>query len=131
MTPTDAPLNQLLGIHVTAAGDGRATVVLEVDERHTNRAGIVHGGVISALCDTAMGAATTTTLAAGDTYATAQLQLQLLRSSRPDDRLECAATVLHRGSRVAAVEADVHDAATGQLVAKATSTCIIGSLDRR
>lgn len=122
-----APLNQLLGLQVVDVGDGHAVVVIDAEEQHTNRAHVVHGGVISALCDTAMGAATATTLEEDETYATAQLHVQLIRSASAGSRLECTADVLRRGRRVVAVEAVVHDTADSELVAKATSTCIIGA----
>ena len=37
------------------AGDGQATVTLELAERHLNRSRIAHGGTIMALFDAAMG----------------------------------------------------------------------------
>lgn len=116
---------------VISVADGHAVVVVDTDERHTNRAHVVHGGVISALCDTAMGAATSTTLDDGETYTTAQLHVQLIRATSPGSRLECTADMLRRGRRIAAVEAVVHDTATTKIVTKATSTCIIGTASPR
>lgn len=124
-------MNRLLGLDVVDVGNRHAVVTVDAGEQHTNRAhAAVEGSSISALCDTAMGAATATTLTNGETYATAQLHVQLIRAVSPGSRLECTADVLRRGRRVATVEAVVHDTATTEIVAEATSTCILGSSTR-
>jgi acyl-CoA thioesterase len=41
------------GMRVESLGDGRAVVVLEIEDLHRNGIGIVHGGVIFALADVA------------------------------------------------------------------------------
>ena len=41
------------GMKLESAGEGCAVVSLEIDERHLNGIGIVHGGVIFALADVA------------------------------------------------------------------------------
>ncbi len=50
----DSGFQRNMGYHVEA-GDGEATVTLELAERHLNRAGIAHGGTVMALFDAAMG----------------------------------------------------------------------------
>ena len=53
------PFARLIGYQVTDWNQNRATVALEVDERHMNRSGVLHGGVIAILIDTACGHAGT------------------------------------------------------------------------
>ncbi len=48
-----APFHDLLGITVEAWRDGFASLSLEVERRHFNRSGILHGGVLLALVDQA------------------------------------------------------------------------------
>ncbi|WP_447528929.1 PaaI family thioesterase [Vreelandella sp. TE19] len=46
--------NDLLGICVTEWSDARAVVELTLAEKHVNRSGNVHGGVLSSLLDNAL-----------------------------------------------------------------------------
>lgn len=48
-----------MGMTVTEVSDGYARVEMDIDERHGNPIGSVHGGVIFALADTAGGVAAT------------------------------------------------------------------------
>jgi len=48
-------LQRLLGYRLVAWDRTRATMVLHVDERHLNRAGLVHGGVLTTLLDSVSG----------------------------------------------------------------------------
>lgn len=45
----------MVGYHLVEWEEGRARVVLDVDDRHLNRSGIMHGGVLSTLIDVACG----------------------------------------------------------------------------
>lgn len=49
------PFYQLLGIHLQKVGPGCAEVGVTVAEEHSNPIGLVHGGLIMALADAAMG----------------------------------------------------------------------------
>ncbi len=48
-----APFHDLLGITLDEWRDGFARLALEVDTRHHNRSGVLHGGVLLALIDQA------------------------------------------------------------------------------
>ncbi|WP_084151324.1 PaaI family thioesterase [Azohydromonas australica] len=52
--PADSPFSLDLGIKVLEWAEGRALIALDVDERHTNRRGVAHGGVIATLADMAL-----------------------------------------------------------------------------
>ncbi|SHE81655.1 uncharacterized domain 1-containing protein [Modicisalibacter ilicicola DSM 19980] len=45
---------RLLGMHVGEWSEDRAVVELSIGEQHLNRSGIVHGGVLTSLLDTAL-----------------------------------------------------------------------------
>ncbi|NSW83882.1 MAG: PaaI family thioesterase [Syntrophothermus sp.] len=49
------PYYRLVGIKTRALAPGSAELVVEIDERHTNPLGRVHGGLIASLADAAMG----------------------------------------------------------------------------
>ena len=46
---------QLLDYHLTEWAEDRAVLELTIEPRHCNRAGLVHGGVLATLIDTACG----------------------------------------------------------------------------
>jgi acyl-coenzyme A thioesterase PaaI-like protein len=90
---------------VEKSAPGTTVWQMRVDERFLNPAGIVQGGFISAMLDSAMG-------------------VSFLRSVRAGDRLTCTATVLKPGSVVSFVAARVVDD-EGRLVATASSIYLI------
>jgi uncharacterized protein (TIGR00369 family) len=46
-----APFHDLLGLHLVEWRDGFARMICDPGPRHTNRSGIVHGGVLLAMID--------------------------------------------------------------------------------
>ena len=108
----------LVGASDPEADDGRATLEVEVDERHLNPAGTVHGGLLATLVDTTMGAAVRS--AVGDeTPATSQLTVTYLHPGRPG-RLVVTAVVRKRGQNLTVCEADVEQDGTSLVHALAT-----------
>jgi uncharacterized protein (TIGR00369 family) len=109
----------LLGYRITEWTEGRAAVVLQVAARHLNRSGILHGGVLSTLVDTACGYS--------GCYCphpdrarramTLQLSTQFLAAVRRDAVLTATATVTGGGKSVFFADCRVHDAA-GTLVGR-------------
>ena len=95
---------------------------MEVDERHHNPMGTLHGGVYCDLADAAMGYAYAATLAEGETFTTVELKINFLRAVR-QGKLTAEAKVVKAGSALGYVECDVTDQA-GKLVARAASTCM-------
>ena len=63
----------LLGAHLERVAPGEVDVSLQVETRHLNLAGTLHGGLIATLADTATGLALRTTLDAGTTSLTSSL----------------------------------------------------------
>jgi uncharacterized protein (TIGR00369 family) len=72
-----------------ADGDRRALlwIAFEVEARHTNAYGFVHGGMMLTLADMAMGASVTNALG-GRQIASMQLQSQFLKGPRTGDIVE-------------------------------------------
>ncbi len=101
---------------------GRTVWVMGADERFANPAGILQGGFVAALCDSAMGASAVTFAGARKvSVANAELKVSFLAPVAVDDTLTCEAVVVSGGSRTAFVEASV-TGADGTLVARASST---------
>lgn len=119
----DAPVAKLLGMHLASAGPGLATFVMDVDDRHHNVMGSVHGGVLSDLADIAMGYAVISTLAKDETFTTIELKINYLRPAFKE-KLRCMARVDSRGKTIVYAVADVMSE-EGKVVAKAVSTSLI------
>ncbi len=103
---------------------GRTVWQMLADERFANPIGIVQGGFLSAMADSAMGsAAITFARASGRSVVAANVEMKtsFLAAARVGSRLECTATVVAGGDRVAFAEAEIVDH-EGRVVARATST---------
>jgi uncharacterized protein (TIGR00369 family) len=119
------PVMRLLNMGLGELDEGRIAFTLEPAEYHYNPIGSVHGGVISTICDSAMGCAIHSTLPAGVGYTTLELKVNFLRAVTVETGpLRCAGTVIHVGRQVATAEAHLTDAA-GRLYAHATTTCML------
>ncbi|GAB2861555.1 PaaI family thioesterase [Nocardioides pacificus] len=120
MTDTDSDHGflALIGAAPPETGEGRATLEVDVDERHLNPAGTVHGGLLATLVDTTMGAAVRSAVD-GETPATSQLSITYLRPGRPG-RLRVTATVRKRGEHLTVCEADVEQEGRSLVDALAT-----------
>jgi uncharacterized protein (TIGR00369 family) len=116
------PVSRLLGFVIKAIEPGHAVFEMEVDERHHNPMGTLHGGIYCDLADAAMGYAYAATLTEGESFTTVELKINFLRAVRKGS-LTAEATVVKAGGTLGYVECEVKDHA-GKLVAKAASTCM-------
>jgi uncharacterized protein (TIGR00369 family) len=95
----------LLGFEIDREATEGPAVCVNVADAHKNSNGVVHGSVIHALLDSAMG--WECFRAAGrQPVATAEISVRFLRPVF-DGRLEARARVLHGGKRLLFVEGDV------------------------
>lgn len=90
---------------------------------HAPSGPIVHGGMVATLLDTAMGGACWTVCGDDESFLTADLRVEFLRSARPGT-LRAEGRVVRRNRRVAFCSADLYDDAGG-LLASARCTQII------
>ncbi len=124
MTDSDSGFLALIDASTPDAGDGTARLVVEVDERHLNPAGAVHGGMLATLVDTTMGAAVRSAVDE-EAPATSQLTVTYLRPGKPG-RLVVTARVSKRGDSLTMCEADVEQ--DGQPLVHALATfALVGS----
>ncbi|WP_206679991.1 hotdog fold thioesterase [Aeromicrobium phoceense] len=105
MTDTNHGFLTTIGAHSPEAADGQATLTMDVDNRHLNAAGTVHGGLLATLVDTTMGAAILS-LVEDETPATSQLTVTYLRPGKPG-RLTVTSKVRKRGDRLTICESEV------------------------
>lgn len=114
---------RMLGLQMVERGGGRCTMAIDIErERHFSPQGAAHGGVAYSLADSAMGGALTSMLP--DDRWCATLEMKFNYHVRVDEgRLTCEAVVLHRGKRIANVEAKLYQ--HGRLVSSANGNFAI------
>lgn len=122
-----APISQLIGLEVQPGEPGEAEVFLNVDQKMHNPMGFVHGGVIALLADAATGIAFGRTLEDQQSFATVEMKTTFIRPVK-ESRLRAQARLVQRGLRIGFVECEIHNT-RGKLVATASCTCTINSLD--
>lgn len=96
----------VMGVRDQKVEDGRARLELDATEKHLNRAGTVHGGVLATLVDMAMGHALRSRSGENDVPATSQLTVTYLRPGKPGT-LVVNAEVRKQGENLSVCEADV------------------------
>lgn len=119
---TEPPIAKLIGFQVTQAGEGKAVVDFEAEERHANPMGTLHGGILCDIADAAMGVAFWTTLQPGETFTTLELKINFLKPVWAG-KLQAIGKVVKAGRTISLVECDILDAEQ-KLVARASSTCM-------
>ena len=119
---------RLFGFELEAAEAGRAVLRMRVRPRHKQVHGVVHGGILAALADTAGGLASYMVVPRGTRIATVEMKINFLEAV---DRgtVIAEARVIRRGRSFIVVDCDVHDG-PGRLVAKALMTFGMGAFER-
>lgn len=107
-------------MEIERTATGVAVTRLSARAEHLNPHGTVHGAVMFALVDTAMGAATMSVLDGDDLCASIDVQLRFLRPVVGGD-LVATAEVVHAGKRVVHLESRVRDG-QDRVVALATGS---------
>jgi len=104
---------------------GQTVWTMKVDERFLNPAGIVQGGFIAAMLDSAMGASAVTGAGKKNiSVANTEMKVSFMRPAKLGSTLTCTAQVLKPGSVISFLEAKVTDEA-GLMIATASSSYLI------
>jgi uncharacterized protein (TIGR00369 family) len=107
------------GMEVVDAVPGAVTVAMRVEERHVNLQGLVHGGMLAILADTACGLSIRSAMEPGRLHVTSDLDIHFLAPAKPG-RLVGRGKAITVGRSLAFAEASIEDGA-GRLLAKAQS----------
>jgi uncharacterized protein (TIGR00369 family) len=102
------PVAELIGFELVEAGNGKCTMRLEAQERHTNPMGTLHGGILCDIADGAMGMAFFSTLEEGETFTTLELKINYLRPFWTGTLL-AHGSVISRGKTVGLTECRIVD----------------------
>jgi uncharacterized protein (TIGR00369 family) len=119
------PIISLLGAELVSVGEGEALFRIIPDETAYNPIGLVHGGLLCTMLDSAAGCAVQTLLPAGVGYSSIEIKVSFLKALRAGDgALEIRGRALRVGRRVAFAEAHAHNA-SGELVGHATTSLAV------
>ena len=102
------PIDQLTGIRLVGAEQGRVAFTLPASAWLRNEWGTVYGGALTLLAKSAAAAAVQTTAAQGTGFSALDVKVNYLRAVPADGReLQATGTILHRGKRLAIATAEV------------------------
>jgi uncharacterized protein (TIGR00369 family) len=118
-----APIAQLLGLRPLEFSLGQSKFEFAPSRQHANPMGTLHGGVLCDLADLAMGTAMVSTLEAEESFTTLDMTAKFLKPVW-EEQLTAVAHVTKRTRMMGFIECEVKDA-TGSLVAKVFSTCLV------
>jgi uncharacterized protein (TIGR00369 family) len=110
-----------LGLKLVETGEGTAVVEMKTTDDMANHSGVVHGGMISTLADSAMGRSLRT-LSPGVVRAMSfDLKLNFINAAQVGEKLRATGHVIHAGRRTVVAECRV-EGSDGRLVATASAT---------
>jgi len=111
------------GIRVVSAEKDKVVGEIDVDERHLNNRGIVHGGAYMAFADDLSGIAAGLNTPSEMSTTTIESKSNFFRASLPG-RITGVATPLHVGRRTIVVQTQIFGA-DGKLAAMVTQTQLV------
>ena len=103
--------------------DGKGSLKIVLNDSHLRVGAIMHGGVASALLDTALGLAAATRAPKQHDVVTAQMNINFIMAARIGDELIGEATILHSGRRTCVAQAKIHNQ-VGDLIAAGSGTLL-------
>ncbi|QDQ96361.1 PaaI family thioesterase [Tomitella fengzijianii] len=119
------PSGGTLDFRIAALARGSVTIEAEPGEYQYNAVGSVHGGVLSAWLDSAMGYSIQSTLEVGEGFTTLDLTVRFIRGVSVDTGpVRAVGKVEHRGGRTATARGELRDS-DGALLASGTTTGMI------
>jgi uncharacterized protein (TIGR00369 family) len=105
----DSAIHRTFGLTLTVVGDGEVVVHAKVTDAAANRQGIVAGGVLAQLVDSAAVQAARTRLGSQDRAVTAELNVNFLRPARTGGPLTARGSLVDMRRSLAVGRADVRD----------------------
>jgi len=105
---THVPYAHFIGLELGEIRSGEATIHLKVRDDFRQNQGVVHGGVIASVIDTASAFAVVTQLEQGDRVTTTDLTIHYLRPVT-EGEIRAAARIVRSGRRLFVISVEVWD----------------------
>ena len=125
------PFVELVGAELEEMREGYGRLALIVEEKHTNPNGVMHGGVATALMDSAaaiaLGALRGEAARQDSPHATVEMNASLIAAVRPGEKIVIEGRVLSLRRSVAFCESEVRRDSDGDLLAKGRFTFVLRS----
>ncbi|MFS1524663.1 PaaI family thioesterase [Microbulbifer sp. 2304DJ12-6] len=112
-----------LDYQIKSVIEGRVVYHYTPKQRHQNLIGSLHGGILAALLDSAMGAAVMTRLGPGENHSMVDLTVKFIGAVRDEEPLIIEAQVDHCGKRLFATSGSIRTA-KGRLIARALANAV-------
>ena len=119
-----SPHYQAVGMSIAEMAEGRAVLRVEIQPSQLNADGIVHGGVLPAIADGAMGNALRTLHGAAAQVLTAEVHLHYLRPVS-GGALLAEGRVVQSGRRLSFAEVEMRDETSGKALARGSGVFVI------
>jgi len=116
----ESPFYRLLGMRIEEVGRDFARVSIEINRKHIQFLGTVHGGVIASLADSAAAWAIYGSNNLKDTPVTVEMKVNFMKPMK-SGRLVAEARNIHAGSRIFVSDVEVKDE-NDTLIAKSLVT---------
>ena len=127
-----SPFSALIGAALEERKEGYARLSLAIGPQHTNPHGVMHGGVVTTLMDSSLGAALSS-LRGDDArkrpHATIEMNTSFLSSARPGDEIVVEGRVVKLRRTVAFGEAEARRRSDNEIIARGRFTFAIQSND--
>ena len=124
---SNSPYYRLLGMEVTHIKERECRMQMPFKEDLTHPYGIVHGGAIASLADSAVAMALISLVEQKDRIATIEFKINFFAPVSKGD-LEAHAKIIHKGFKTAVGDVEVKNE-EGKLVAKVMATYSIRRVD--
>lgn len=103
------PVNRLFGFELVDFDGRNASVAFRPRPEHAQEYGVIHGGILSALADTAAVYTVLPSLKSGERMTSIEFKVSFLAGATPDGgEVVASARLVRKGRTVAVVSADVH-----------------------
>jgi len=124
-----SPFSAFIGARADEVGEGYVRLALTLAEEHTNPSGVMHGGVVMTLMDSAMGLTLRLQrgedVAAAAPHATIEMNVSFLAAARVGDEVLVEGRLLRLGRTIAFGEAEARKRDDDRLIAKGRLTFAI------
>ncbi|NWG03189.1 MAG: PaaI family thioesterase [Syntrophaceae bacterium] len=115
-----SPFYQLLGMKVLEIKEGTSRIEMPFRKKLTHPLGIVHGGAIASLADSAVAMALISLVKLSNRITTIEFKINFFIPVS-NGKLTAQARIIHKGSKIAVGDVEVRNE-HGQLVAKVMAT---------